>query len=298
MNFSDSSNYNRNNPNILQSYINKFGQFIVMILGMPCTNKSEIAKELVVDLKLPIININDYIIADKYIDKKIDGVKFKIYEHPDNYDWEKLNRDVNHLKSSGLILYGNYLDTEHINWKSDFNFFLSMNTNICKQKLIERNLLPYEKDDDKVSIYLLKIFNPLYDGLKEKIKFNKFFNIKEKTNFDEIYDELFDILMTMISQKNKLSKSSKSSKLSNSSKTFNTSKLPVNIKKNNQEKYIQEKEEFIDNIDNIDNIDDNKIENSDTIKESDLDGQSENIPNADQEIDEDLDESTESFESD
>ncbi len=199
MNISETSD--NKSMNILQSYIKKYGQFIVMILGMPCTNKSEIAKELVIDLKLPILNINDYLIHDKFIDKKVDGLKFKLYEHPDNYDWDKLNRDVNYVKSSGLILYGNYLDIDKINWKPDFNFFISMNTNICKLKLIEKNLLPNDKDDEKVKIYFTKIFNPIYDELKEKIKFNKFFNVKETTTFDEIYNELFDLLMKLISDR-------------------------------------------------------------------------------------------------
>jgi len=200
MNISESSG--KKSTNILESYIFKNKQFIVMILGMPCTNKSQIAKELVIDLKLPILNINDYIINDKFIDLKVDGIKFKLYEHPDNYDWDRLNRDVSHLKSTGLILYGNYLDNSKINWKPDFSFFISMNMNICKTKLIKKKLLPYEEDDEKVKIYFTKIFNPLYDELKEKIKFNRFFNVKETTSFDQTYDELFDTLINLIKQRN------------------------------------------------------------------------------------------------
>ena len=200
MNISESSG--KKSTNILESYILKNKQFIVMILGMPCTNKSQIAKELVIDLKLPILNINDYIINDKFIDLKVDGIKFKLYEHPDNYDWDRLNRDVSHLKSTGLILYGNYLDISKINWKPDFSFFISMNMNICKTKLIKKKLLPYEEDDEKVKIYFTKIFNPLYDELKEKIKFNRFFNVKETTSFDQTYDELFDTLISLIKQRN------------------------------------------------------------------------------------------------
>ena len=41
--------------NILEAYINKFGQIIILILGYPCTDKSEIAKELGLDLKIQII---------------------------------------------------------------------------------------------------------------------------------------------------------------------------------------------------------------------------------------------------
>ncbi len=127
--------------NILEAYIKKNKQFIVLILGMPCTNKSKVAKELVIDLGLPIININDYLIEDKFIDQEVDGVNFKLYEHPDNYDWEKLDQDVGKLKSKGLILYGNYLDISKIKFEVDFTFFLSMNTNLCKTILIKKKII-------------------------------------------------------------------------------------------------------------------------------------------------------------
>lgn len=187
--------------NILEAYIKKNKQFIVLILGMPCTNKSKVAKELVIDLGLPIININDYLIEDKFIDQEVDGVNFKLYEHPDNYDWEKLDQDVGKLKSKGLILYGNYLDISKIKFEVDFTFFLNMNTNLCKTILIKKKLLPYESDDEKVKIYFAKVFNPIYDEIKEKIKINKFFNIKEQTTFEETYNDIFDTLMELITSK-------------------------------------------------------------------------------------------------
>lgn len=187
--------------NILQAYIKKNKQFILLVLGMPCTSKSKVAKELVIDLGLPLININDYLIQDKYIDKEIDGIHFKLYEHPDNYDWEKLDTDVNKLKSHGVILYGNYIDKEKINFDFDFVFFFSMNTNLCKSMLISKKLLPYSLDDEKVKTYFIKVFNPIYDELKEKVKINKFFNIKEETDFNTLYGEVFDNLMELIRSK-------------------------------------------------------------------------------------------------
>ncbi len=187
--------------NILQAYIKKNKQFVLLVLGMPCTSKSAIAKELVIDLGLPVININDYLIQDKYIDKDIEGVHFKLYEHPDNYDWEKFDKDVNKLKSNGVILYGNYIDKEKISFDIDFIFFFSMNTNLCKTMLVKKKLLPANIDEEKVKTYFLKVFNPIYEELKEKVKINKFFNIKEQTDFDSIYSDTFDTLMELISSK-------------------------------------------------------------------------------------------------
>ncbi len=187
--------------NILQAYIKKNKQFILLVLGMPCTSKSKIAKELVIDLGLPLVNINDYLIQDKYIDKEIDGVKFKLYEHPDNYDWEKLDQDVNKLKSNGVVLYGNYIDKDKITFEPDFVLFFSMGMNLCKNMLVSKKLLPYNLDDEKVKTYFTKVFNPVYDELKEKIKINKFYNIKEQTTFESLYDEVFDYLMGLIGSK-------------------------------------------------------------------------------------------------
>ena len=65
--------------NILQAYIKKYNQIIILILGLPCTNKSEIAKELGIDLGLEVIKINDYLIDGKYKEIDIDGIKTKLY---------------------------------------------------------------------------------------------------------------------------------------------------------------------------------------------------------------------------
>ena len=187
--------------NILEAFIKKYGQIIILILGLPCTNKSEIAKELSFDLGLPIINSNDYLIPNKYIEVEQRGTKFKIYESSENYDWDKLNKDVKELKENGVIIYGNYIDEKKIDWEADFCFFYSMNTTLCKKKLIENKLLNFEETDEKLNIYIEKIFSPFYENLKNDIKINKFYNIKEDMSFDTIYEETFNNLMKFI-QKN------------------------------------------------------------------------------------------------
>lgn len=191
--------------NILEAYIKKYKQLIILILGLPCTNKSEIAKELNIDLNISIIKINDFLIKDKYIEKEESETKFKIYEDAENYDWENLNKKVNKLKSKGLIIYGNFIDINKIDWDYDFSFFYSMNNTLCKKILNEKNLFGMNLNDNetesKINVFYEKIFFPIYEKLKENTKFNKFFNIKENSTFDESYDEIFDLLMDMISKK-------------------------------------------------------------------------------------------------
>ena len=183
--------------NILEAFIEKYGQLIILILGLPCSNKSEIAKELKIDLRLPILNINDYLIKDKFKEVEYEEIKFKIYEDSENYDWDKFNDAVKELKSSGVILYGNYMDPDKINFKYDFSFFYSVNYSLCKKILIENKLLNID-DIKNEKIYFDNIFSPKYDELKKKIKFNKFYNVKEATQFDESYNIIFDLLMQLI----------------------------------------------------------------------------------------------------
>ena len=187
--------------NILEAYIKKYNQIIILILGLPCSNKSEIAKELEIDLNLSLININDYLKQNTFVEKMVSDVKFKLYEHPDNYDWDKLSSDVNNKKKVGVILYGNYIDNTKLNFEMDFCYFFNMNSNLCKNMLIEKQMLPYKDDDEKVKIYFKDIFNPIYEKLKEDLKINKFFNLKETTTFDESYNDMFDNLMKQIKKK-------------------------------------------------------------------------------------------------
>lgn len=192
--------------NILQAYIKKYKQIIILIIGLPCTNKSEIAKELGLDLNLKVIKINDYLIEGKYKEIDINGKLTKIYEDLDSYDWDKFNYTVNQHKSDGLVIYGNYLDSTKIDWNNDFVFFYSMGTKLCKQILLETKMIesissnPTESDEF-LNNYFNNYFNPLYSKIKQSFTVNKYFNVKDDTKFNESYDELFDILMDLITKK-------------------------------------------------------------------------------------------------
>jgi hypothetical protein len=179
----------------------KYNQIIILILGLPCTNKSEIAKELGIDLDIKVIKINDFLIKNKYKEIDIDGLKTKIYEDPDNYNWNEFNSKVNELKMDGVIIYGNYLDIDQIDWEIDFAFFYSMNVKTCKKMLVEKKMVEWNETDPMLNLYFEKFLNPLYGDIKNKIKINKFFNIKDEDTFDKSYDEIFDILMGLISKK-------------------------------------------------------------------------------------------------
>ena len=194
-------NTKKKEPTILDVYLKKYKQIIILILGLPCSNKSEISKELNRDLKLNIININKYMIPGKFKKVIVDNNNFNIYEDSDNYNWNKLNDDINKKKSEGIILYGNYINKEKINWNPDFIFFYSVKTELCKKIIIEKKKLNVDKSDNKIKIYFEKIFNPFYENLKKSLKINMFFNVKEDTKFADAYNKIFDLLMILIQKK-------------------------------------------------------------------------------------------------
>ena len=187
--------------NILEAYIKKIKQIIILILGFPGTNKSEIAKELSIDLNINIIKLNDYLIPKKYKEIIIDNFKFKVIEDSENYDWEKLNNDVNKMKSNGLIIYGNFIDIEKINFDIDLIFFYSINYKLCKEFLIKNNLINFDNSKKKFFIYFENIFIPFFENIKKNLKINKFYNLKEETKFNESYDDIFDYIMKSITNK-------------------------------------------------------------------------------------------------
>lgn len=189
--------------NILEAYIKSHGQIIILIIGLPCTNKSTFAKELGSDLNVSVIKIGDYLDKTKYVEHEEDGFKFKLYDHKENYDWEKFNNAVNEKKSSGVIIYGNNLDVSKINFKVDFTFFYSMSKSMCKNVMIERKIITDgEEDQARNNIYFDKMFFPMYEKLKDELKtvlkINKFINIKPNTDTTKICDELFNNLMDLI----------------------------------------------------------------------------------------------------
>jgi len=131
--------------NILDAFIKKHGQFILVIIGKPCTNKSYVAKEFADDLKLPLINMNKYYVDGIYVEKTVNDTSYKLYDHPDNINWDAVNSEVETKRTErgGVVVYGNYIDSAKITFKPNFVFFVNMNNNLCKTILIKNKILPY-----------------------------------------------------------------------------------------------------------------------------------------------------------
>jgi hypothetical protein len=159
--------------NIIEVYLKTYGQMIILLLGMPTSNKSAIAKELESDIepKFTLININDYLEKKKYIDIEVKRIKFKLHEHPDNIDYTKLLNDINEKKSSGVILYGNFINTQKIkDIVIDFSYFFDMRFTYLKENLIKKNLLPFNDKNEKISNVVINNFNVVKKNNYNKIE--------------------------------------------------------------------------------------------------------------------------------
>jgi hypothetical protein len=196
--------------NLIEAYLKYFNQLIILLIGYPCTNKSSYAKDLSLDASLNIINLNDYLIKDKYIEKVFTDVsnnnkeiKFKIYEDTENINWNKFNEDINNFKSSGVIIHCNFLDKEKINFDIDFAFYFYTSIKYCKEIISNNNLLNFEKKD--INHYFEFVFIPFYSNYDQNIKniftVYKYFKINETSNNDDIYNTLFDVIMNNLQSK-------------------------------------------------------------------------------------------------
>ena len=150
-----------NDLNIIDVYLKNYGQMIILLLGMPTSNKSAIAKELESDIepKFTLININNYL-EKKFIDIEVRDIKFKLYDHPDNINYTKLLYDINEKKSSGVILYGNFIDPNKFkDIIIDFSYFFDLRHTYLKNNLIKKKLLPFDDEINNVSNIDIKNIN-------------------------------------------------------------------------------------------------------------------------------------------
>ena len=182
---------------ILDEYKNQKKQMIILLLGYQGSKKSKIAKLLNEDFKFKLIKINDYYEDNKFIEKTINDKIFKIYENVNNYNWDKLSKEVNEYKETGVILYGNIIDIKKINFKIDFIFFTSIQNKLYTEYIIKHKLFE-NIDEEYINLYTNNYITPLYENIKKELQINKYYNIKKDTDIEKIYDQLYNYLIINI----------------------------------------------------------------------------------------------------
>lgn len=191
--------------NILEKYITDNNQFIIIIGGIPGTSKTIFAKRLCKNLneglsenvKINLFRLSNYLIKDKHKTFTEDNIDFKIYDCPEDYDWDKLNEDVS--KEKGAIIVGNIFDGSKIKFKYDISYYFDTSYINYKDYIIEKKILK-DVDEKIIDIYVYKIFKPMCEEFKKTINY-KIFNIKKDTMFLEIYDQVFKFIINYLQKK-------------------------------------------------------------------------------------------------
>lgn len=195
---------------IVEEYINKYKQLIILISGFSGSGKTILSKSLSKDFNIDFINLNDYY-KDNW-DKEsslieIEGIKIVDWDTPDAINWEKFNEAIENNKNKGVIVSGFSFPQNNLTFKPDFHIHLK----ISKDDLIQ-NRKDYvnekedskvaELDDDIIKRILNKISYPHYLKSLEISYINKFIPVKSgKEELKQTYNNIFDYLVENIEKK-------------------------------------------------------------------------------------------------
>jgi len=190
--------------NIVEQYINKNKQLIILISGFSGSGKTILAKNIERDFKLKFINLNNFYKKDyKEIVELREDVKVIDWDNPDAIDWDKFNKKINEIKDSGIVVSGFCFPDDKLDFNPDYHIYLK----ISKEKLIKNrheyleenkdNPLNEIKDTDIELLILNKLTYKHYLDIKDKSTYT-FSTDTSNQSPDETYDEIFNYLIKHI----------------------------------------------------------------------------------------------------
>jgi len=218
MDNNETSSEKNGDKNIVEVYKILKGQLIIMLTGLPGSNRKGHIEGLISLFKLKEIDIKNYVSEDKTENISLpSGKVIKNYDSISIYNWDKINEDVDKYKKDGVLLWGIVIPDENLKFKPDFHIHIKIS---FKKYITNRHAFLKKRANDSDSDnnsdnndnilyniidtpdekYLLEniISINYYENLK-KSTIQKFFNANEKT-FDEIDQEIFDYLITKIDE--------------------------------------------------------------------------------------------------
>jgi len=195
---------------VIEAYLNKYKQLIILVSGFSGSGKGVLSKSIAKDFKIKYINLNDYYKEDWDKESEIIEIeehKIVDWDTPESINWEKFNEDIEKNKKEGVIVSGFSFPQNKLEFKTDFHIHLK----ITKDDLIKnRNEYVNEKEDSKVSELddelarriLNKISYPHYMKSLEDSYINKFINVKSgREELKQCYNSMFDYLIENIEKK-------------------------------------------------------------------------------------------------
>lgn len=190
--------------NIIEQYINKNKQLIILISGFSGSGKTLLAKNIERDFKLKFINLNNFYKKDyNEVVELQDNVKVIDWDNPDAIDWDKFNKKINDIKNDGVVISGFCFPDDKLDFKFDYHIYLK----ISKEKLIKNR---HEFLEENIDNPLNEIKNTDIELLiLNKLTYKHYLEIKDKSTYsfgtdttnqspDETYDEIFNYLIKHI----------------------------------------------------------------------------------------------------
>lgn len=184
--------------NIVEAYIKKKGQLIILVSGFSGSGKTTLAREIERDFKIKFVNLNDFF-KESYNEVVDLGHDIKVvdWDNPNAINWDKFNETIDKEKASGIVVSGFSFPTDKIKFSYDFY----INIYIKKDKLIEKRQKYLEENKD----------NPLNEISDERtqmtiinnLTFKHFLATKDKNAYvidsselspDDIYDKIFEYI--------------------------------------------------------------------------------------------------------
>jgi uridine kinase len=185
--------------NLLEEYILRKGNIIILISGLSGSKRSLVAKEIEKDFKLlTLISLDNYCDSEKV--KVIDFFENKVndWDDIDVYDWDKFNKDIKHDKN--YVIFGDAFPKDKLKFEPNFH----MHITISKDKLIEKRKEYIDNNPDKckdilafidkLNTFINKVTYSHYIKNRNESKIDLWLKSDENT-LDEMYNQTFDYII-------------------------------------------------------------------------------------------------------
>lgn len=185
--------------NLLEEYILRKGNIIILISGLSGSNRSLLAKEIEKDFKLlELVSLDNY--CDSGRVKVIEFFENKVndWDDIDVYDWDKFNENIKHDKN--YVIFGDAFPKNKLKFEPNFHIHIT----ISKDKLIEKRKeyinanLDKCKDMlvfvDKLNTFINKITYSHYIKNRNDSKIDLWLKSDENTQ-EEMYNVTFDYII-------------------------------------------------------------------------------------------------------
>lgn len=173
--------------NIIEAYIQKYKNLVIIISGLNGSGKTTIAKSISRDFKIDRLKLVDYIKNNEI-------------------NWNSLNSDINEKSKNGIVISGEHFPADKL--LSDITFHIHIklskqNIILKREKFNKSHNIPKLSEDELKKINTNEL--PQYFDNLKNMKIDKYINANQFASSDDyynkIYTEIFDYIINQITNK-------------------------------------------------------------------------------------------------